>query len=318
MIDNAKGYFLELESMRWFYDHYAGSPADFDEWRFSPLRAAGRLRRRAGRRHHRRVRPPARPGRVVRAALAGCGRADRGRARRGTHPRILRHARVHAAGPATHGTCRCGRCVRRWTSPDAAAPTGASRVRRGERGRASGACRREPATAAQGFGMLMLLAGEPEPVFAVEDRDADGVPVRIYRPSPDADLPVVVYLHGGGWTIGTVEQYDPVMRQVANAANAIVVAVEYRLAPEHPFPASLDDCWHALEWTAKNASDVRRRRAAPRGDGRQRGRQPLGGVCPAGARRGWPRARAAGARLSRHRLRLRRRRRTGRTATDTC
>ncbi len=106
----------------------------------------------------------------------------------------------------------------------------------------------------QGFGMLMLLAGEPEPVYAVEDRDADGVPVRIYRPSPDADLPIVVYLHGGGWTIGTVEQYDPVMRQVANAANAIVVAPEYRLAPEHPFPASLDDCRHALEWTAKNAS----------------------------------------------------------------
>ena len=106
----------------------------------------------------------------------------------------------------------------------------------------------------QGFGMLMLLAGEPEPVYAVDDHDADGVPVRIYRPSPDADLPVVVYLHGGGWTIGTLEQYDPVMRQVANAANAIVVAPEYRLAPEHPFPAPLDDCWQALCWTAKNTS----------------------------------------------------------------
>ncbi len=105
----------------------------------------------------------------------------------------------------------------------------------------------------QGYGMLMLLAGEPETVYAVEDRDAEGVPVRIYRPSPDADLPIVVYLHGGGWTIGSVEQYDPVMRQVANAAHAIVVAPEYRLAPEHPFPAALDDCWHALCWTAKNA-----------------------------------------------------------------
>jgi acetyl esterase len=106
----------------------------------------------------------------------------------------------------------------------------------------------------QGFGMLMLLAGEPEPVHAVEDRDAEGVPVRIYRPSRDADLPIVVYLHGGGWTIGTVEQYDPVMRQVANAANSIVVAPEYRLAPEHPFPASLDDCRHAVCWTSKHAS----------------------------------------------------------------
>ncbi len=106
----------------------------------------------------------------------------------------------------------------------------------------------------QGFGMLMLLAGEPEPVHAVEDRDAEGVPVRIYRPAPDDDLPIVVYLHGCGWTIGSVEQYDPVMRQVANAANAIVVAPEYRLAPEHPFPAALEDCWDALCWTAKNAS----------------------------------------------------------------
>jgi acetyl esterase len=105
-----------------------------------------------------------------------------------------------------------------------------------------------------GFGALMLLAGEPEPVYAVEDRDAGGIPVRIYRPSPDEGLPVVVYLHGGGWTIGSVDQYDPVMRQVANAAGTIVVAPEYRLAPEHPFPAPLDDCWHALCWTAKNAS----------------------------------------------------------------
>jgi acetyl esterase len=104
------------------------------------------------------------------------------------------------------------------------------------------------------YGMLLLLAGEPEPVFAVEDRDADGVPVRIYRPSPDPDLPVVVYFHGGGWTIGTIGQYDPIVRQVANATNAIVVTPEYRLGPEHPFPAALDDCWHALSWTAKNAA----------------------------------------------------------------
>jgi acetyl esterase len=104
-----------------------------------------------------------------------------------------------------------------------------------------------------GFGTLLLLAGEPEPVFAIEDRDAEGVPVRIYRPSPEPDLPVVVYLHGGGWTIGSVEQFDPILRQVANATEAIVVAPDYRLAPEHPFPAPLDDCWHALTWTAKNA-----------------------------------------------------------------
>jgi acetyl esterase len=104
------------------------------------------------------------------------------------------------------------------------------------------------------YGMLLMMAGEPEPMFEVEDRDADGVPVRIFRPSPNADLPVVVHIHGGGWTIGNVEQYDPISRQIANASNAIVVSVDFRLAPEHPFPAGLDDCWTALNWTAKNAA----------------------------------------------------------------
>ena len=106
------------------------------------------------------------------------------------------------------------------------------------------------------FGVMELAAaGDPEPVFSAEDADADGVPVRVYRPSPDPGLPVIVYFHGGGWTIGNVEQFDPVTRQVANAANAIVVSVEYRLAPEHPFPAPLDDCRRALAWVAKNASN---------------------------------------------------------------
>lgn len=106
-----------------------------------------------------------------------------------------------------------------------------------------------------GFGTLVTFAaGEPEAVFAIEDADADGVPVRVYRPAPDPDLPVIVYFHGGGWTIGSVEQFDRITRQVANATNAIVVSVDYRLAPEHPYPAPLDDCWQALVWTAKNAA----------------------------------------------------------------
>ena len=106
-----------------------------------------------------------------------------------------------------------------------------------------------------GFSTLVAMAaGEEQAVFAVEDVDADGVPARVYRPSPDPDRPVIVYFHGGGWTIGTVDQYDLVVRQIANATDAIVVSVDYRLAPEHPFPAAVDDCWRALVWTAKNAS----------------------------------------------------------------
>jgi len=102
-------------------------------------------------------------------------------------------------------------------------------------------------------GLVVMGAGEPEPVFAVEDVDADGVPARVYRPSSDPSLPVIVYFHGGGWTIGSVEQFDPVTRQVANAAKAVVVSVDYRLAPEHPFPTPLDDCWRALNWAAEHA-----------------------------------------------------------------
>jgi len=106
-----------------------------------------------------------------------------------------------------------------------------------------------------GFAMLVAMgAGAAEDVYAIENLDADGVPVRVYRPSPDPGLPVIVYFHGGGWTIGSVEQFDPIARQIANATSAIVVSVDYRLAPEHPFPAPLDDCWRALLWTAKNAA----------------------------------------------------------------
>src|SRR5262249_55011411 len=106
-------------------------------------------------------------------------------------------------------------------------------------------------------GLAMLHAsgtGPAEDVYAVGDLDADGVPVRVYRPSAEDGLPVVVYLHGGGWTIGSVDVYDPITRALANAANVTVVSVEYRLAPEHPYPAPLDDCWTALQWVAANAS----------------------------------------------------------------
>jgi len=102
---------------------------------------------------------------------------------------------------------------------------------------------------------LQMAGGTPEPVFAVEDHDADGVPVRVYRPAPDPNLPVFVVFHGGGWVFGNVEQYDLTARQLANASNAIVVSVDYRLAPEHPFPAPLDDSWRALLWTVEHAAD---------------------------------------------------------------
>jgi acetyl esterase len=108
-----------------------------------------------------------------------------------------------------------------------------------------------------GWGLyLAMTGGDPQPVHAVEDRDADGVPVRVYRPSAEANLPIFVVLHGGGWVIGNVEQYDGIARWFANASGAVVVSVDYRLAPEAKFPAPLDDCHAATAWVAGHAGEL--------------------------------------------------------------
>ncbi|WP_043616988.1 alpha/beta hydrolase [Nonomuraea candida] len=78
----------------------------------------------------------------------------------------------------------------------------------------------------------------------VRDELAEGVPVRIYRADPgDGPLPVVVYFHGGGWVFGSVKRNDAAARDLAIRTRAVVVSVDYRLAPEHPFPAAADDAW---------------------------------------------------------------------------
>jgi acetyl esterase len=112
-------------------------------------------------------------------------------------------------------------------------------------------------TTREGWGLyLTMTGGEPQAVHAVEDRDADGVPVRVYRPAADTNLPIFVVLHGGGWVIGNVEQYDGIARWLANASGTVVVSVDYRLAPEHPYPAPLDDCFTALKWAAAHATEI--------------------------------------------------------------
>jgi acetyl esterase len=80
--------------------------------------------------------------------------------------------------------------------------------------------------------------------------------VRAFRPEGAPPLPVVAYLHGGGWVMGGVDSYDTPLRGLANAAGAIVAAVDYRLAPEHPFPAALDDSLAAIRWLAGHAGDL--------------------------------------------------------------
>ncbi|HEY1842379.1 MAG TPA: alpha/beta hydrolase [Mycobacterium sp.] len=83
------------------------------------------------------------------------------------------------------------------------------------------------------------------------------IPVRIYwPPGPEhGNLPIVVFYHGGGFALGDLDTHDPVARAHAVGAEAIVVSVDYRLAPEHPFPAGVDDCWAALQWVAEHATE---------------------------------------------------------------
>ena len=98
------------------------------------------------------------------------------------------------------------------------------------------------------------------PVHAEEDRTIPGpageIPVRIMKPGPGDSYPLLVWFHGGGWTIGNLNSGADAQRLLANVANCVIVSVDYRLAPEHPYPAPLDDCYAALEWAVANAADL--------------------------------------------------------------
>lgn len=89
------------------------------------------------------------------------------------------------------------------------------------------------------------LTGEPADIASVEDTAIDGpggaIPVRMYRPHPEQVSGVVVYLHGGGWVLGTLDVFDATVREIAAASHLMAISVDYRLAPEHPFPAALED-----------------------------------------------------------------------------
>ncbi|MBV6273724.1 alpha/beta hydrolase [Alcaligenaceae bacterium CGII-47] len=104
-----------------------------------------------------------------------------------------------------------------------------------------------------------LLGGEKTPVNRVINQDIPGpagtIPVRIYVPESSGPLPVVLYFHGGGWVNGSLETHDNTSRKITRYGNVIVVAVDYRRAPEHPFPAPVQDCYAALEWASLHAAD---------------------------------------------------------------
>jgi acetyl esterase len=90
-------------------------------------------------------------------------------------------------------------------------------------------------------------------ISSIVDEMIDGVPVRIYR-NDGTPTGLVVYFHGGGWCIGSIDIMDNVARELAHATGSVVISVGYRLAPEHPFPAGLDDCEAVTRWALANAS----------------------------------------------------------------
>jgi acetyl esterase len=95
-------------------------------------------------------------------------------------------------------------------------------------------------------------------MHSVEDADADGVPIRIYRPvETDEPSMALVYFHGGGWVVGSIDTHDGMTRAIARRAGIVVVSVDYRLAPEHPFPAALEDAWTATQWVSNHAEELK-------------------------------------------------------------
>jgi acetyl esterase len=103
------------------------------------------------------------------------------------------------------------------------------------------------------------LAGPPESVAKVEDRTVPGpageIPVRVYTPEGSGPFPVLVYFHGGGWVIGNIETVDAPLRALTNRVGCVIVSVDYRLAPEHKFPAAADDSYAATRYVAEHAAE---------------------------------------------------------------
>lgn len=104
--------------------------------------------------------------------------------------------------------------------------------------------------------------GPPQPVAAVEALEISGpggvLPLRLYRPAAkdDGALPLLVYFHGGGWVLGGIDSHDGLCRRLANGSGCAVASVEYRLAPEHPFPAAIEDATAALQALSRMAASL--------------------------------------------------------------
>ena len=260
--ENAVGYVLEKESMDYFYGHYA-SEADKHDPRCSPLlyQDFSGL-------------PPAM---VVTAGydpLRDEGRAYAEKLRAFQVPVTWRHfaGQIHgflgqagAVSAAAQMQQEAATALRlafggvgQALHADAATIIEAGKQRPGFHQQESAAKARELYNAS-----ALAAVPTPQPVAAAEDRTIPGpggpLRVRIYQPQerkPEEMLPALLFFHGGGWVIGTIESHDTVCRHLANGGKAVVVSVDYRLAPEHRFPAALDDAMAATKWVAANAASL--------------------------------------------------------------
>jgi len=97
-------------------------------------------------------------------------------------------------------------------------------------------------------------------IFKVEHKTIPGstsdLPIRIYRPSNEPNLPALVFFHGGGWVLNFLDIYEPALRKVANLGKFMIIAVQYQKAPEHPFPVPFDDCYATLKWVVQNSQKL--------------------------------------------------------------
>lgn len=101
-----------------------------------------------------------------------------------------------------------------------------------------------------------LLFGPKQSVGGIEDIDVEGVPVRLYTPATGESERMAVYMHGGGWVVGSIETHDGTCRAIASRSGCRVASVGYRLAPENRFPAAVDDCWTVTRWASGQARSV--------------------------------------------------------------
>lgn len=117
-----------------------------------------------------------------------------------------------------------------------------------------------PVEAREALAATVESSGEPEPVGEVTNRAIPGplgdIQIRVYTPEGSGPFPALVYFHGGGWVAGDLEMVNAMCTMLSNRAEAVVVSVDYRLAPEHKFPVPLMDCYAATQWVSASAAEL--------------------------------------------------------------